>query len=162
VTDVLSADQIAQLVAAAKQGSLPQSAPRKTRKPLQSIPMPSVAASVRMTRALSDRAVEESAPSAVALDGSGLVPATSIRDIRVRVAAELGRLQLPLARAVGLDGGAVLELDRSADDPVDLYVNGRRFATGSLVLIDQTDWAVRIEQVLDPAAAYAASHEGGN
>ena len=87
--------------------------------------------------------------------------ASSIRDIRVRVGAELGRTTLPLAKAVGLGAGAVIELDRAADDPIDLYVNGRRFAIGRLLLIDQTEWAVHIEQVLDPEAAYATSHEGG-
>ena len=46
-------------------------------------------------------------------------------------------------------------------DHVLLYVNGRRFATGRLLLIDQTEWAVQIERVLDPDAAYATSHEGG-
>ena len=31
---------------------------------------------------------------------------------------------------------------------IDLYVNGRRFATGRLMVVDGTDWAVRIETVL--------------
>jgi flagellar motor switch protein FliN len=73
----------------------------------------------------------------------------SIRDIVVRVGAELGRATLPLAKAVGLSPGSVIELDRAADDPIDLYVNGRRFATGQLLLLDQTEWAIRIERVLD-------------
>jgi flagellar motor switch protein FliN len=86
------------------------------------------------------------------------VSSVSIRDIVVRVGAELGRATLPLAKAVGLSPGAVIELDRAADDPIDLYVNGRRFATGQLLLIDQTDWAIRIENVLEvelPPAAPA-------
>ena len=71
----------------------------------------------------------------------------------VRVSVELGRARLPLARAVGLGSGALVELDRLADDPMDLYVNGRRFADGRLLLIDQNEWAVRIERVLDAKAA---------
>jgi flagellar motor switch protein FliN/FliY len=43
----------------------------------------------------------------------------------------------------------VVELDRQADEPIDLYVNGRRFATGRLVVVDGDDWAVRIETVLE-------------
>jgi flagellar motor switch protein FliN len=73
----------------------------------------------------------------------------SVRDIVVRVGAELGRATLPLSRAVGLAPGSVIELDRAADDPIDLYVNGRRFATGQLLLLDQAEWAIRIERVLD-------------
>ena len=53
----------------------------------------------------------------------------------------------PSAAAVGLATGAVVELDRAPDDPVDLFVNGRRFGTGRLLLVDD-EWAVRIESVL--------------
>ena len=68
----------------------------------------------------------------------------------MRVWAELGRTRLPSAQIVGLPTGAVVELDKLADDAIDLYVNGTHFATGRLVVVDGTDWAVRIEQVLDP------------
>ena len=66
----------------------------------------------------------------------------------MRVWAELGRAQMASADVVGLPPGAVVELDRQADEPIDLYVNGRRFATGRLVVADGADWAVRIEHVL--------------
>ena len=33
-----------------------------------------------------------------------------------------------------------------------MFVNGRRFATGRLVVVDGNDWAVRIESVLDPSS----------
>jgi flagellar motor switch protein FliN/FliY len=62
--------------------------------------------------------------------------------------AELGRAQMPSAELVGLPSGAVVELDRQADEAIDLYVNGTRFATGRLVVVDGTDWAVRIETLL--------------
>ena len=67
----------------------------------------------------------------------------------MRVWAELGRARMPSAQVVGLPAGAVVELDKQADDAIDLYVNGTRFATGRLVVVDGTDWAVRIEHVLD-------------
>jgi flagellar motor switch protein FliN/FliY len=75
----------------------------------------------------------------------------SLAGVRVRVWAELGRAQLPTAQAVGMPPGAVVELDRSADEPIDLYVNGRRFATGRLMVVDGTDWAVKIETILAPS-----------
>ena len=42
----------------------------------------------------------------------------------------------------------MVELNRQADEPIDLYVNGRRFATGRLMVVDGSDWAVRIETIL--------------
>jgi flagellar motor switch protein FliN/FliY len=116
---------------------------------------------VRMTRALADRVAEQHGGDS-SDSAEPILSTASIRGITVRVGAELGRASLPLARAVGLGSGAVVELDRAHEDPVDLYVNGRRFATGRLLLIDQAEWAVRVEQVLDVNAAYEASYEGGN
>jgi flagellar motor switch protein FliN/FliY len=70
-----------------------------------------------------------------------------IRHVGLRVWAELGRARLPVGRAVGLAPGAVVELDRGVDEPLDLYVNGRRLALGRLILTDDGEWAVRIESV---------------
>jgi flagellar motor switch protein FliN/FliY len=72
-----------------------------------------------------------------------------MRDIPVRVGAELGRATLPLASAVNLGPGVVIELDRAADDPIDLCINGQRFATGQLLLLEENEWAVRIERVFE-------------
>jgi flagellar motor switch/type III secretory pathway protein FliN len=93
--------------------------------------------------------VEPAAPLSPGAMPDATISSGSIRDIVVRVGAELGRVTLPLAKAVGLMPGAVIELDRAAEEPIDLYVNGRRFATGQLLLVDQTDWAIRIEHVLE-------------
>jgi flagellar motor switch protein FliN len=114
---------------------------------------------VRMTRALDEMVTVIPEPSGVArvAGGGGGVGAAgaatrgpSLSGIPVRVWAELGRAQMPSAEFVGLPAGAVVELDRQADDAIDLYVNGNRFATGRLMVVDETDWAVRIETVLDP------------
>lgn len=87
---------------------------------------------------------------------------SSLRDIPLRVGAELGRATFPLAQAVDLGPGVVIELDRASDDPIDLCINGQRFATGQLLLIDQTEWAIRIEHVfeVDPAADYSSRASG--
>jgi flagellar motor switch protein FliN/FliY len=109
---------------------------------------------VRMTRALDELGTRmapagESAPAARGALSASAVP--SLAGIPVRVWAELGRAQMPSSQAVGMPSGAVVELNRSAEEPIDLYVNGRRFATGRLMVVDGTDWAVRIETVLEPS-----------
>ena len=107
---------------------------------------------VRMDRALDE--IGETVPAHGAELGShagAIAGSPSLAGIPVRVWAELGRATMPTAEVVGLPAGAVVELDRSADEPIDLYVNGRRFATGRLLVDDGNEWAVRIETVLDPA-----------
>jgi flagellar motor switch protein FliN/FliY len=106
---------------------------------------------VRMAKAfddLSSEVLEAPAAAAVAAPGAVAERGPSLAGIPVRVWAELGRTQMPSAQLVGLPSGAVVELDRQADEAIDLYVNGTRFATGRLMVVDGTDWAVRIETVL--------------
>ena len=109
---------------------------------------------VRMSGALDDlgAALEphdagHAGPGGAADDG-GTDGSPSLAGISVRVAAELGRARMASAEIVGLPPGAVVELNRQADEPIDLYVNGRRFATGRLMVVDGADWAVRIESIL--------------
>ena len=111
---------------------------------------------VRMTRALDEQGSErlsgDAGLSALGIAGRAKPGEEraldeALRDIRVRVWAELGRTRVTLGAAPRLPAGAVLELDRKADDPVDLYVNGLRFASGRLVLTDEGEWALRLEEV---------------
>jgi flagellar motor switch protein FliN/FliY len=102
---------------------------------------------VRMGRALAELEAETLAVTRGTPDEGSCSPEL-IRKIPVAVWAELGRTRMPVARAVGLPRGAVVELDRMADELVDLYVNGRRFARASLVVADGSEWAVRIEELL--------------
>jgi flagellar motor switch protein FliN len=94
---------------------------------------------VRMTRALDEltETFHEGAPLGDAL-----------RHVEVRVWAELGRTQMSSGRVVALPSGAVVELDREVDAPIDIYADGMRFATGRLVVTDDGGLAIRVEQIL--------------
>ena len=101
---------------------------------------------VRMSRALGAQAgviLDDSARAS----HSGSFDANVLRGVSLRVWAELGRAVPPIGRTVGLQPGSVLELDKAVDDPVDLYVNGRRFATGQLLVVDDGEWAVQIDSI---------------
>jgi flagellar motor switch protein FliN len=107
---------------------------------------------VRMDRALDELGAEyaDGSGSAAAGPGHGESDASPVlAGIPVRVWAELGRAQMPSAQIVGLPPGAVVELDRQADEPIDIFVNGMRFASGRLIVVDGSDWAVRIEEIFD-------------
>lgn len=83
------------------------------------------------------------------LDGDAhepLLEASTLMDVAVRVWAEIGRTRMPVAEAVALAEGSVVDLDRLHDEPVDLYVNGLHYATGRLVTVDG-EWALAIDTV---------------
>ena len=109
---------------------------------------------VRMTRALDERGGElaDAVSDVPAAGSTGGDLERSLRDVPVRVWAELGRAQMQTGRVVGMPPGAVVELDRRAEDPVELYVNGLPFATGRLIVVDETEWAVKIESVIGTSA----------
>jgi flagellar motor switch protein FliN/FliY len=71
-----------------------------------------------------------------------------LADIPVEVAVEIGRLRMPLRDLLSLEPGAVLELDRPADAPVDVLVNGKLVARGEVVVIDG-EFGVRVTDLVD-------------
>ena len=74
--------------------------------------------------------------------------AASLLNTELRVWVEIGRTRMPAASVVGMPEGAILDLDHEADDPADLYVNGRHFGTGRVILVDG-EWALRVESLDD-------------
>ena len=86
--------------------------------------------------------------------------ASHLLDVDVRLWAELGRARLPLANAVALGTGAIVDLDKEPQEPLDVVVNGRLFAQGTLLLVDG-EWAVRIERIVEsPTGVEQASTVG--
>lgn len=73
-----------------------------------------------------------------------------INNVEMALTVEIGRTRMSVRDVLGLEPGAVIELDRSAGAPADILLNGRLIAHGEIVVIDQ-DYAVRITTILDVA-----------
>ncbi len=70
-----------------------------------------------------------------------------LSQVTLNVRIELGRTRMLVEDVLRLNEGAVVELDKLAGDPVDIFVNDRRVARGEvLVLNDQ--FCVRISEIL--------------
>ncbi|MHC4114507.1 MAG: FliM/FliN family flagellar motor switch protein [Planctomycetota bacterium] len=77
-------------------------------------------------------------------------PGTSIDillDMDVPVVVTIGQTEVPIQRLLQLGPGSVLKLDKSVDAPVDLYLRDTKFATGSIVVVEDR-FAVRIKEIL--------------
>ena len=59
-----------------------------------------------------------------------------LNDIPLQIAVELGRVPMTAEEVVGLKVGHVIDLNRSAGEPLDLSVNGKVVARGELVEVD--------------------------
>jgi flagellar motor switch protein FliN/FliY len=72
---------------------------------------------------------------------------TRLTDVTVELTVEVGRTHMSLGETMSLGQGSVVTLDRLADKPVDLLVNGRPIARGEVVVIDE-QFGLRITEVM--------------
>jgi len=80
--------------------------------------------------------------------GSGL-SLDLVLDISMPVTVELGRASMVVRDLLQLGAGSVVELDRMAGEPVDLYVRDVRFARGEVVVVDN-NFVLRITEIMNP------------
>lgn len=80
---------------------------------------------------------------------SGVDPSrvTMLNDVKLRVKIELGRARMLVEDVLKLGEGAVVELDKLAGDPVDVYVNDRLVARGEVLVLND-NFCVRISDVI--------------
>ncbi|MCL5030700.1 MAG: flagellar motor switch protein FliN [Bacteroidetes bacterium] len=60
-----------------------------------------------------------------------------LKDLQLNVYIELGRTQMQIKEILELERGYVIELDKLASEPVDIYVNNKKVAEGEVVVIDK-------------------------
>lgn len=71
-------------------------------------------------------------------------------DVDIPISVEVGRAQMTLDEVLNLVPGSVVALDKKAEEPVDLRVNGKLVARGEVVLVDDS-YGLRITQIVDAA-----------
>jgi flagellar motor switch protein FliN/FliY len=75
-------------------------------------------------------------------------------DMNVSVRVTIGQTEIPVRRLLQLGPGAVLRLDKPIHEPVELYLSSTKFATGTVVVVEDR-FAVKINRILgveDPTA----------
>jgi flagellar motor switch protein FliN/FliY len=73
-----------------------------------------------------------------------------VLDVPVSLTIELGSCQLPMREVLQLAVGSVIQLEKPADAPVDLSVNGKLIARGEVVVIEDR-YGVKITEVIGAA-----------
>ncbi len=76
-----------------------------------------------------------------------------VMDVELNVSLRFGQRQLPLHEVLDLASGSVIELDRMADEPVELYLDGKLIARGEAVVVDG-NYGLRVTEILQPAQSY--------
>ena len=73
-----------------------------------------------------------------------------ILDIPLDVSVELGRTKLQIKDLLQLTQGSVVELNKMAGEPAEIYVNQRLMAKGEIVVVNER-FGVRLTEIISPA-----------
>jgi len=84
------------------------------------------------------------------LDSKRDVNLETILDVPVTLSMEVGRSRIPIRNLLQLNQGSVVELERAAGEPLDVYVNGTLIAHGEVVVVNEK-FGIRLTDVISPA-----------
>jgi flagellar motor switch protein FliN len=70
-----------------------------------------------------------------------------LRDVELNVKIELGRSRMLVEDVLKLGEGSVVELDKLAGDPVDVFVNDRLVARGEVLVLND-NFCVRVNEIV--------------
>ena len=79
-----------------------------------------------------------------------------LADVNLQVKIELGRTRMLVEDVLRLGEGSVVELDKLAGDPVDVFVNDRRVARGEVLVLND-NFCVRINEIIAPVGRDGAT-----
>jgi len=135
--------------------------------PTQSDPMADLADDDFIAQALAEAqaAVDEisdTVDSPVDSNGGSDRGIDLLGDVDLDVSIELGRTEMLVEDVLKLQSGSVVELDKLAGDPVDVYVNGRLVARGEVLVLND-NFCIRVSEIvadLEEQAEAAAQEQG--
>jgi len=116
-----------------------------------------------LAKAATDVAAAASAAAAATEDGSteagieaGPVPKKQIGrnlefilDVALQVTVEVGRTRMTIQDLLRLGQGSVVELEKLAGEPLDIFINGKAVARGEAVIVNDK-FGVRLTDIISP------------
>lgn len=73
-----------------------------------------------------------------------------ILDVPVTLSLVVGNARIPIRNLLQLNQGSVVELERAAGEPLDVYVNDTLIAQGEVVVVNDR-FGVRLTDVVSPS-----------
>lgn len=73
-----------------------------------------------------------------------------VLDIPLEISVELGRTRMLVNDLLQLSQGSIVELTKLAGDPMEIFVNGKLFARGEAVVVNEK-FGVRLTEIVSPA-----------
>jgi len=102
------------------------------------------------TQQTAEQAPQQPAPASDPGVNPGEVNVESLLDIPVTMSLEVGRSRVSIRNLLQLNQGSVIELERAAGEPLDVFVNGTLVAHGEVVVVNEK-FGIRLTDVISPA-----------
>jgi flagellar motor switch protein FliN len=129
-------------------------APAASNPPEEFVPefAPTVAATAPAEQLVGAVSAPAGPPRTINSAGSGspLMHVTrldQLAHVEMEVTVEIGRTRMTIGELLSLTPGQVIELDRAAGTPADLFVNGTLLARGEVVVVDE-DFGLRVSEIV--------------
>ena len=71
-----------------------------------------------------------------------------VANVEVTLCAELGKTKISLNDVIEYDTGSIIRLDKSNNDPINIYVDDILIAKGQIIAIDDT-YGIKIVEIVD-------------
>lgn len=114
----------------------------------EAFPRPEPAAGLNGTAHPASLGARPAAPPLSPLnEGGGALD--MLMNVSLQLTVELGRTRMTVRQVIDLQKGSVVELNRIAGDPVDVFVNDRLIARGEVVVVDDK-FGVRVTEIISP------------
>lgn len=84
-----------------------------------------------------------------AQEGGGGQNMDFLLDIPLEITVELGRTRMKIGDLLKLTQGAVVELERLTDQPLDIFVNKKLMAQGEVVVVNEK-FGIRLMNIISP------------
>lgn len=88
----------------------------------------------------------ESEQRGVSRDGRGFDKLDLLSEVSLQITVELGSKEMAFGEVLQLGKGSVIELNKLAEEPVEVFVNHRKIAEGEVVVVDE-HFGVRITRL---------------
>ena len=71
-----------------------------------------------------------------------------VANVEVTLSAELGKAKLQLQDVIEYDTGSIITLDKTSNDPINIYVDDILIAKGKIVAIEDT-YGIQIVEIVE-------------
>ena len=71
-----------------------------------------------------------------------------VANVEVTLSAELGKAKLQLQDVIEYDTGSIITLDKTSNDPINIYVDDILIAKGKIVAIEDT-YGIKIVEIIE-------------